>query len=307
MDQTEEGRAGGQPAPPSGLAAEREWRSRVLIGTCAWSDHEAFYPPGTKATDRISYYARRFPVVEVNSSFHNPLPPSTYGGWADRTPDGFVFHVKAYSALTLHRRDEQPTAERFAAFRASYRPLAVAGKLGAVLFQFPPWFAADEAHRTHLARVAEAMAGDRSVVELRHPSWFADEQRAATLALLGRLELGHVVVDAPRTGPGAMPLVAATTGSALAYVRLHGRGGAPDDPFAARTNGRPNYLYAADELEDLVPVVRALAVAARRVSVMFNNQRRYSTVNAEMFRRRLGQLERPPETDLGRQLPLLGG
>lgn len=307
MDQTEDRGAGDHPAPPTGLAAGCDWRARIRIGTCSWSDHEAFYPLGTKPTDRIGYYARRFPVVEVNSSFHNPLPPSTYAGWAGRTPDGFVFHVKAYSALTLHRRDEQPTGERFAAFRASYRPLAEAGKLGAVLFQFPPWFAADEAHRTHLARVAEAMAGDRSVVELRHPSWFADGQGTATLALLRALGLGHVVVDAPRTGPGAMPLVAATTNSALAYVRLHGRAGTPDDPSAARASGRPNYLYTADELEELVQVVRDLAAAARDVSVLFNNQRRYSAVNAEMFRRRLGQLDRPPETDLGRQLPLLGG
>ncbi len=94
-------------------------RARVRVGRCAWADHEDFYPPGVKTTDRITYYARRFPVVEVNSSFYHLLPPRTYAGWATKTPPDFVFNVKAYGVLTHHRRDEPPTPAIFAAFRTS--------------------------------------------------------------------------------------------------------------------------------------------------------------------------------------------
>lgn len=284
-----------------------DWRARVLVGTCSWTDHEGFYPPGTKPTDRIAAYARRFPLVEVNSSFHNPLPAATYAGWTERTPEGFTFNVKAYSALTLHRPDEPPTPERFAAFRASYRPLVDAGKLGAVLFQFPPRFDASEPNRAHLARVAEAMVGETSVVEFRHRSWLAPERAAETLDLLARLGLGHVVADAPEGAVGAMPTVVAATTPALAYARLHGRGQEAPPGDTSAPADRRDYRYEAAELEGLAGMARELADRARVVHVLFNNQRRYSAPNAESLRRLLGQLDRPPESDLGRQLPLLGG
>ena len=145
----------------------------VRVGTCAWSDHEEFYPPGLKPSDRITYYAQRFPVVEVNSSYYHILPPRNYAGWATKTPPDFVFNVKAYGQLTQHHREEPPTREAFAAFRESYRPLVDAGKLRAVLFQFPPWFTDEPKSRAYLRRVAEEMAGDQVVVEFRHTSWLS--------------------------------------------------------------------------------------------------------------------------------------
>ena len=279
----------------------------VRVGTCAWADHEEFYPPGLKSTDRLAYYARRFPTVEVNSSFYHLLPPRNYAGWAAKTPPGFVFTVKAYGGLSQHRRDEPPTGETFAAFRESYRPLVEAGKLEAILFQFPPWYTDEAKSRRYLGRVAAEMAGDRVVVEFRHTSWLAPERVPETLGLLSELGLGYVVVDAPQVGTGTAPLVPAVTDPDLAYVRLHGRNTATWYRKTRTTGERFDYLYSEEELRKWLPRITELARRAAAVHVMFNNNRRnYATVNAEQMQRLLGQLDRPPETDQGLQLPLLG-
>src|SRR5581483_9977718 len=120
---------------------------RIRVGTCNWADHEHFYPPGIKPTDRIAYYARHFPVVEIDSTFYTPMPARNFEGWAKRTPPGFVFNVKAFRSLTQHNRDLdgkplEPEARDFERFSAMIEPLREAGKLGAVHFQFPPWFTA---------------------------------------------------------------------------------------------------------------------------------------------------------------------
>jgi uncharacterized protein YecE (DUF72 family) len=278
----------------------------IRVGTCAWGDHEDFYPPGLKPTDRISYYARRYPVVEVNASYYHLLPQRNYAGWAAKTPDDFTFNVKAYGQLTQHDRDEPPTAEAFAAFRESYLPLVEASKLGAVLFQFPPWFTNEPRQRTFLGRVAREMEGDQVVVEFRHTSWLIPDHAPKTLALLNELNLGYVIVDAPQVGDGTAPLVPAVTDPDIAYIRLHGRNTHTWYRKVKTTGERFDYLYSAQELEELVPRVRELAHRATEVHVMFNNNRRnYATVNAEQMMRLLGQLDRPPESDQGVQLPLI--
>lgn len=279
----------------------------IRVGTCAWADHEEFYPSGLKSTDRITFYAQRFPVVEVNSSYYAIISQRNYAAWAARTPDDFVFNVKAYGQLTQHRRDEPPTRDAFAAFRESYRPLVDAGKLRAVLFQFPPWFTDERKNRDYLKRVAEEMAGDEVVVEFRHNSWLLPERVPATLGQLSELGLGYVVVDAPQVGSGTSPLVPAVTVPDLAYIRLHGRNTQTWYKKVANTGERFDYLYSADELSDWAPRVRELASRAKEVHVMFNNNRRnYATVNAEMMMRLLGLVDRSPDTDQGLQLPLIG-
>jgi len=279
----------------------------IRVGTCAWGDHEDFYPPGLKSTDRISFYANRYPVVEVNASYYHLLPPRNYAGWVAKTPDGFVFNVKAYGVLTWHRREEPPSKAAFEAFRLSYEPLVDGGKLGAVLFQFPPWFVDEKKHRDYLKRVAERMEDDRVVVEFRHTSWLEPDRVPETLGLLSDLGLGYVVVDAPQIGSGTTPLVPAVTLPSLAYVRLHGRNTRTWYKKVETTGERFDYLYNSAELDEWVPKVRELAESAHEVYVMFNNNRRnYATVNAEQLARKLGQLDRPPETDQGVQLGLLG-
>lgn len=278
----------------------------IRVGTCAWSDHEEFYPSGIKPTDRLSFYAQRFPVVEVNSSYYHILPARNYEGWAEKTPDSFVLNVKAYGQLTQHHRDEPPTHQAFEEFRRSYQPLVDSKKLRSVLFQFPPWFTDERKSRTYLKTVASEMAGDQVVVEFRHTSWLSPDQAPETLGLLNDLGFTHCVVDAPQIGSGTTQLVPAVTNPTLAYIRFHGRNSSTWYKKVKTTGERFDYLYRTEELEEWVPRVRELADRADEVHVMFNNNRRnYATVNAEQLMRLLGQIDRPPESDQGLQLPLM--
>src|SRR5690606_15454459 len=118
--------------------------ARIRVGTCAWSDHEEYYPPGLPARERLSYYAQHFSLVEVDSTFYRLQPARWFESWAERTPPDFRFNVKAYGAITRHHREPRPgeedLVEVFRRFDASVQPLREAGKLGALHFQFPPWF-----------------------------------------------------------------------------------------------------------------------------------------------------------------------
>ena len=85
--------------------------ARIRIGTASWTDHDPFYPPEYNRADmksqRIEYYARYFDVVEVDSTFYHLQPTRNFAMWAERTPDDFIFDVKAYGELTWHHRDDQ--------------------------------------------------------------------------------------------------------------------------------------------------------------------------------------------------------
>ena len=124
---------------------------KILVGTCNWSDFEHFYPRGLKPNERLGYYARYFPLVEVDSTFYRLMPARNFELWAERTPDDFSFDVKAYRTLTRHGSEHRPGARHeddapeldpaeddFRAFKESIEPLRQAGKLRAILFQFPP-------------------------------------------------------------------------------------------------------------------------------------------------------------------------
>src|SRR5881398_755437 len=168
--------------------------------------------------------------------------------WAERTPDDFVMHVKAFGLMTRHPvkleslppdlRDDAPTDDRgrverpsrelrgevFRRFLEALEPLRSAGKLGGLLFQLPPYVVYKDASLEYLEWAREQLGGDEMLVEFRHRSWLDEENRAASLAFLERIDAGYVVVDAPRsdTARNLVPTMVATT-SSTAYVRFHGR------------------------------------------------------------------------------------
>src|SRR5919201_1118229 len=138
----------------------------IRIGTCSWADEalsKHFYPKGVPAKERLRYYAERFDTVEVDSTFYRLPADSMVEGWAERTPPGFVMHVKAFGLMTRHPvkvevlpedlRDAMPVDERgrvdrpprelrgevFRRFLAALEPLRRAGKLGGILFQLPSY------------------------------------------------------------------------------------------------------------------------------------------------------------------------
>lgn len=284
---------------------------RVLVGTCAWSDHEDFYPPGLPPRERLAYYARFFPLVEIDSTFYALQPARNFALWASRTPDGFVFNVKAYGALTRHHRQPRPGEEDVAAlfrrFSESLEPLRAAGKLRAILFQFPPWFTAGPASEAYLRYCREALPDDLLAVEFRHRSWFREGRARETLALLSRHGFVHVVCDEPQVGSGTVPLVPAVTNPALAILRLHGRNAATWYRSGKTSAERFDYLYSRTELAGLLGTVSRLEEAAAEVHVLMNNNRaNFAVRNALDMMELLGQPV-PERDERGVPRPLLHG
>ncbi len=301
--------------------------SRVRVGICSWADPAlieagTFYPKKSLSAEaRLRFYAAVFDVVEVNASYYAIPDVLTVRRWAERTPPGFVFHVKAWSLMTGHhprpqalpadvqavlpaRARRSPRGEiladdvppegldaAFRLFRAALQPLADAGKLGYVLFQFAPWVHYEPARLEYLASLPERLPGWTLAAEFRHRSWFPDHADE-TLRALRTARLAHVVTDAPAVA-GAMPHVTAVTGP-TAVLRLHGRNA---EGWLRQLRGEEpsvrekyDYLYSDAELAALVPEIGGLAEESEEVFVSFNNNNRdYPVRNALALRRLLGQ------------------
>lgn len=279
----------------------------IRVGTCAWADHEEFYPPGLKPGDRLAYYARFFSLVEVDSTFYALQPQRNFAAWARRTPDGFRFNVKAYGAMTRHHRQPRPGEEDvvavFRQFRASIEPLQAMGKLSALHFQFPPWFVASPASAAWLRFCREFFHRETVAIEFRHRSWFTPEQQPRTLELLRELGAVHVICDEPQVGSGTVPRVLAVTDPRLAIIRFHGRNAATWYRPARTTAERFDYLYSREELAEFVPRVAALAGQAAEVHLLMNNNRaNYAVRNALDLMDLLG-LPVPPRDERGVPVP----
>jgi uncharacterized protein YecE (DUF72 family) len=229
----------------------------------------------------------------------------------ERTPPDFVFNVKAFSLLTGHptrrkalpeelleevapeHRDKQRfyashlspdgVAEVWRRFRDALLPLDSAGKLGAVLLQFPEWFTPRRSSREELRAVRDRLPGYQVCVEFRNATWMAtDRDRERTLELLEELRLPLVCVDMPQGFRSSMPAVAEATTPELAVVRFHGR-----DPKAWQqktVSERFRYHYQEQELQEWVPRVQHLAEGAREVHVLMNNcYSDYAVTNARQL------------------------
>jgi len=269
----------------------------IRVGTCAWSDHENFYPRGLKAGDRLAYYAQHFNLVEVDATYYHLQPRRNFEKWARVTPPDFVFNVKAHRSMTLHDRPRPPEAtlvETFALFREAVQPLQEAGKLRALHFQFPPWFTRSRESLDYLRWIRELLPEATIAIEFRHRSWFrGPEETAATLAFLKTLGYVHTICDEPQIGSGTVPPVVAATHPQLAILRLHGRN-AETWYRKTRTSGeRFDYLYSREELAEWVPPLEALAQQVAEVHVLFNNNRADYAVRGARMMQQLLQLVPP--------------
>lgn len=267
----------------------------IYVGTAGWSYAQGvgkweglFYPPD-KQIDRLSYYAEHFRAVEINSSFYGLLQPHVTNSWAHKTPSDFRFTAKLYQKFTHPKMYEEATgqaaelrAEDFARFKEGVAPLVEAGKLGALLAQFPPSFKASEETLTELEDLLQQFAEYPLAVELRHRSW-SDSAEAARL--LREHDVAWCLIDEPkfRTSVGAVPRT-----SRLGYLRFHGRNAA--DWWRGDRETRYNYLYDGREQGELAAEVRAVAERAADTYVFYNNHYRAKAVaNATQLQLALGQ------------------
>lgn len=300
--------------------------ARVLVGTCSWADktlvESGWYPPEARsAEDRLRYYARHFPVVEVDSTYYGLPSERVAALWAERTPPDFTFDIKAYALFTHHpaavaslpkdAREELPPAlqqkrnvyykdlpddlrdELWQRFARALLPLDSAGKLGIVLLQFPPWFLPGRQAREHILVARERLGQYPLAVEFRNSLWLSERNGESTLAFLAEHGIAYVCVDEPQGFHNSVPPITAVT-APLSLVRLHGRNAEMWTRKGIGAAERFDYLYREEELAEWVPRVRELARSSREVHVLFNNcHRDYAVRNARQMMGLLG-LERPP-------------
>jgi len=271
----------------------------IRIGTCSWADDalsKHFYPPKLPAKERLAYYADYFDTVEVDSTYYRLPSESMVQGWADRTPDGFTMHVKAFGLMTRHPvklevlpedlRDAMPVDDRgrvdrpprelrgevFRRFLDALQPLRSSGKLGGILFQLPSYVVFKEHSFDYLEWAREQLGGDTMLVEFRHRSWLEEENVAETLSFLERIGAAYVTVDAPKseTAKNLVPTVPAVT-RGLAYVRFHGRNLETWNKRGGSAAERFDYLYSDEELAEWVPTLQELAGQSHEAYAFFNN------------------------------------
>ncbi len=276
---------------------------RIRVGTSGWSYptgkgtwNGIFYPKASERQklDDLTFYAEHFDTVEVNSSFYRVPTIDTTKAWARRTPKDFEFSLKLYQKFTHPEMFLEATGKDPAEidrtdvdeFRAAIEPLATAGKLGALLAQFPASFKNEPDSRGYLEWLLDAFNDYLLAVELRHRS-FSDDPRD-TLRLLGEHGAALVQIDEPKfrfsIRQNLLPNV-----RTFYYMRLHGRNAAQWWTHD-KSEDRYNYLYSASELE---PIVEAADEASREVSKAYvyanNHFSAKSVANAATIKHKLGQ------------------
>ncbi len=287
---------------------------KIEVGTASWTDktllESGWYPQTADTPEkRLAYYARQFPIVEVDATYYGPPSEQTTRLWAERTPAGFTFNIKAFSLLTGHPtrvssiyKDLRPETDKkniypgdlppqayeeiWTRFLSALDPLVEANKLGALLFQFPPWFGIRKSNKEYMLEVAARCKPLRPVFELRNASWFEGANRNETLDFLRAHKLPFVCVDMPQGYKSSIPPIVAAT-SDLAVVRFHGH----SDKWTSKDiYEKFGYLYSKKELADWVPKLKGLAAETDRTHVLTNNcYSDYAQRNAATLTELLGE------------------
>jgi uncharacterized protein YecE (DUF72 family) len=292
--------------------------SDIRVGTASWTDRtlieSGWYPPEADTPERrLRFYARQFPLVEVDATYYALPNEQTASSWADRTPAGFTFNVKAFSLLTQHptrvaalpkdlrdavtaregSQEERPrdtvylrqvdpavTEQVWDRFLAALEPLRQTSKLGAILFQFPQWFPISRANKDYIVSCAHRAVPNRVCVEFRNRTWMTPDNQNETLGFLSSNDLPYVCVDMPQGYPSSIPPVVAATAD-LAVVRMHGH----SDKWTSKDiHERFGYRYSEQQLSEWAPKIRSLAGQADTTHVLFNNcYSDYAQVNARQL------------------------
>ena len=296
-------------------AGTRSSGHRTLVGTASWTDRTltargVFYPStATTPEQRLRYYAGQFPMVEVDATYYALMAPRVAEHWVERTPPHFVFDIKAFALMTGHPAEtsrlpadlraalpkalgakprvypkDVPSEVRDAVWKAfleGIAPLQDAGKLGAVLLQYPRWFLPNAESKALVVEARDRLQGVPCAVEFRNRRWFTPQTTERTLRFLSDHDLPYVVVDEPQGLDSSVPPVADVTSPSLAVVRMHGRRGDLWERPGVSTTERYRYLYDSRELTEWVPRIQSLAGKATSVHVVFNNcYANYGTTNA---------------------------
>ncbi len=260
----------------------------IRVGVAGWDYPDwngVVYPTAvSRRFDRLAHVARLVDVIEINSTFYRPAAPATAAAWLARTLDlpDFRFAAKVHRSWT-----HEPYADLDQAVRdtlAGLRPLHEAGRLIALLVQFPQSFRYSESSLARLEALAPLLEGWPWVVEVRHASW---ESEAAE-RWFARRGVGWCAVDQPRAGSAQARLVPRVT-APIAYLRLHGRNATDWFRPDAGRDARYDYLYTRAQVEELAAIAQRMAERAESLVVVQNNHFRGQAVaNALQMKHLLG-------------------
>jgi uncharacterized protein YecE (DUF72 family) len=286
----------------------------ILVGTASWTDKSllgsGWYPKGVdSAEERLKFYATNFPLVEVDSTYYFPPSEKNSELWVERTPKDFTFNIKAFSLLTQHptktdalykdmpkpdKKNLYPTDlepkvidEVWDRFLSALEPLDRAGKLGVLLFQFPPWFTISKKNKAYILDCAKRAAPMTIAVEFRNKTWMEERNVQETLDFLEGHGLPYVCVDMPQGFKSSIPPVVAAT-SDVTLIRFHGHNA--DEWESGSVQRRFAYLYSEKELKSWAPKIEKLATEAKATHVLMNNcHADYAQRNARELAELLGQ------------------
>jgi uncharacterized protein YecE (DUF72 family) len=300
---------------PSAVIVDAGGGHTIRVGTAGWTDPTltaagVFYPPDASTPDkRLRYYASRFPTVEVDSPYYALPTAKNAALWAERTPSDFVFDVKAYALMTGHPtevarlpkalREALPAdvAEKkrvypkdlpgeivdevWATFRGALQPLIDAGKMGAVLLQYPRWHVPNALGREELLDARARLADVPLAVEFRNRRWLAPRVADRVMRFLADQTMAYVIVDEPQGLASSVPPVVAVPNADLAIVRMHGRRGDQWERRGASVADKYRYLYDREQIDEWAEKVAEVARQAKNTRVVFNNcYGNYGTTNA---------------------------
>jgi uncharacterized protein YecE (DUF72 family) len=239
----------------------------LRVGPAGWDYKDwvkVVYPPGLKGTDRLSFLATLFDVVEINVTFYQPIDGRLAHRWLDAVRDApdFRFTAKLLNVFTHERR--RAGAEMLQ-FQEGLRPLLAADRLGVLLAQFPYSFHNTEENRAYLVQLRKDFPDFPLALEVRHRSW----QRREVREFLSEIGLDFCNIDQPMVSypMGRTAWVTGTRG----YLRAHGRARETWFEFGPDRHARYDYLYDPEELHDLAARTKELMDKAPDVYVVFNN------------------------------------
>ncbi len=261
----------------------------IRVGPAGWSyqDWEGIvYPPAKKGTkfDPLVYLSEFFDTIELNNTFYRPPAPSMTRSWAKRVQANpqFKFTAKLYRNFTHDRESLTEVDEGL--FKTGMAPLVEAGRLGALLLQFPYSFHYNEQNQAYVKELADRFKEYPLVLEIRHASW----DRSSAYQFLREIQMGFCNLDQPQVSYSIGPTKKVT--GKVGYLRLHGRNVKDWFREDAGRDARYDYLYNEFELFEVSERIRVIAKEAEEVYVITNNHYRGEAVtNALELKAKLGE------------------
>ena len=258
--------------------------ANILIGTSGYSYTEwvgPVYPQGTTQKDYLSLYTGMFPTVELNFSYYRMPTAEQLDRLVEQSQGKLLFSIKAHETLT-HKIDTSAWKQQADEFCKALQPLQQAGKLGAVLLQFPYSFHYEPDRRRYLDALLRYLAPLPLATEFRNGQWYNNR----TFDALRKRNVALVSLDLPELN--GLPPIIDTVTAPLAYIRLHGRN--KETWWGSDAAARYDYLYNKQELTSWVERIRAIAQQVATILVYFNNHRRGQAVaNAKSLLESLGK------------------